>query len=122
MEWSGVEWSDVGKDCNGGDVIRASHHFGALCILPSHHNHINLFIHLIPTHTPPHTHTQTHPPQHNMADAGRQSLSDKVGAAVKPDSQKGFVESAGDSIKGALDSVASAVQPQHEKSVTQKAG
>ncbi|KAL1408459.1 hypothetical protein Q8F55_005271 [Vanrija albida] len=57
-----------------------------------------------------------------MADAGRQSLTDKAGAALKPDSQKTYLEQAGDAIKGAADSVASAVQPQQEKSTTQKIG
>lgn len=46
----------------------------------------------------------------------------QLGAAVKPDSQKSYLEQAGDSIKSAVDGVASAVQPQQEKSTTQKIG
>ncbi|KAK8846709.1 hypothetical protein IAR55_005796 [Kwoniella newhampshirensis] len=57
-----------------------------------------------------------------MADAGRESLTDKATSAIKPDSEKSYVEQAGDYIRGTLDSVASAVQPQEEKSTTQKIG
>ncbi|KAJ7709706.1 heat shock protein 9/12-domain-containing protein [Mycena rosella] len=57
-----------------------------------------------------------------MADTGRQSLTDKAGAAIKPDSQKTTTEQAGDSIKGTADSVASTFQPNSDKSATQKAG
>ncbi|KAJ9104461.1 hypothetical protein QFC21_001956 [Naganishia friedmannii] len=57
-----------------------------------------------------------------MSDMGRQDLSSKASAALKPDSEKSYVEQASDSVKGALDSVASAVQPQQEKSTTQKIG
>lgn len=55
-----------------------------------------------------------------MSDLGRQSFTDKATAAAKPDSQKSVLEKAGDYVKGAADSVASAVQPQEEKSTTQK--
>ncbi|EIW68608.1 hypothetical protein TREMEDRAFT_57155 [Tremella mesenterica DSM 1558] len=57
-----------------------------------------------------------------MSDAGRQDFTDKIGDAVKPNSEKTYLEQAQDTIKGALDSVASAVQPQKEKSTTQKVG
>ncbi|KAJ7087843.1 heat shock protein 9/12-domain-containing protein [Mycena epipterygia] len=57
-----------------------------------------------------------------MSDTGRQSLTDKAGAAMKPDSQKSTTEQMGDSLKGTTDSVASTFQPQSEKSTTQKAG
>ncbi|GFZ49088.1 hypothetical protein JCM24511_06838 [Saitozyma sp. JCM 24511] len=57
-----------------------------------------------------------------MSDTGRQSLTDKVGSAVKPDSEKTYLEQATDFVKGKADSVASAVQPQQEKSTTQKIG
>ncbi|KAH7929903.1 hypothetical protein BV22DRAFT_1001852 [Leucogyrophana mollusca] len=57
-----------------------------------------------------------------MSDTGRQSMTDKVGSALKPDSQKTTTEQAGDTLKGWSDSAASTVQPQGEKSTTQKAG
>ncbi|KAJ7940449.1 heat shock protein 9/12-domain-containing protein [Mycena leptocephala] len=57
-----------------------------------------------------------------MSDTGRQSLTDKAGAAMKPDSQKSTTEQMGDHFKGAGDSVASTFQPQSDKSATQKAG
>jgi hypothetical protein len=34
--------------------------------------------------------------------AQRQSLGDKAGAALKPDSEKSYVEQAGDKVKGTL--------------------
>ncbi|KAG6918278.1 hypothetical protein DXG01_015370 [Tephrocybe rancida] len=57
-----------------------------------------------------------------MSDNNRQSFTDKAGAAMKPDSQKGTLEKAGDSIKGNMDSLASSAQPNSQKSGTQKAG
>ncbi|KAJ2913221.1 hypothetical protein MD484_g7194, partial [Candolleomyces efflorescens] len=57
-----------------------------------------------------------------MSDTGRQSFTDKAGSAMKPDSQKGLFEQAGDHIKGTTDSMASTLQPQGEKSTTQKMG
>ncbi|KAI5454199.1 hypothetical protein NCC49_004263 [Naganishia albida] len=57
-----------------------------------------------------------------MSDMGRQSLGDKATSALKPDSEKSYVEQASDYVKGTLDSVASAVQPQQEKSTTQRIG
>ncbi|KAH7108496.1 heat shock protein 9/12-domain-containing protein, partial [Auriculariales sp. MPI-PUGE-AT-0066] len=50
------------------------------------------------------------------------SLTDKVGAAVKPDSEKSTTEHVGDAFKGKSDNLASGLQPQGEKSTTQKAG
>ncbi|ODN86837.1 hypothetical protein L198_07200 [Cryptococcus wingfieldii CBS 7118] len=57
-----------------------------------------------------------------MSDAGRQSLTDKATSAVKPDSEKSYVEQASDFVSGKLDAAASAVQPQEEKTTTQKVG
>jgi hypothetical protein len=57
-----------------------------------------------------------------MSEAGRQSFTDKAGAALKPDSQKTTTEQAGDFLKGKGDSAASSVQPNSSKSETQKAG
>ncbi|OCF37619.1 hypothetical protein I317_04345 [Kwoniella heveanensis CBS 569] len=57
-----------------------------------------------------------------MSDVGRESLTDKVTSAAKPDSEKSYVEQATDYVKGTLDSAASVLQPQQEKSTTQKVG
>lgn len=57
-----------------------------------------------------------------MSDTGRQSLSDKATAAMKPDSEKSTSEHLGDKFKGTSDSMASSMQPQSEKSTTQKMG
>ncbi|KAF8892452.1 heat shock protein 9/12-domain-containing protein, partial [Infundibulicybe gibba] len=74
-----------------------------------------------------------------MSDTGRQSLTDKAGAAIKPDSQKSTTEHLGDKFKGNTDSAASTLQPnvretslchyiahlhliQSEKSAGQRAG
>merc|ERR1712137_1101960 len=57
-----------------------------------------------------------------MADTGRQSMTDKAAASMKPESQKSMTEQASDKVKGMSDSVASTLQPQSEKSTTQKAG
>ncbi|EJF65551.1 hypothetical protein DICSQDRAFT_166560 [Dichomitus squalens LYAD-421 SS1] len=57
-----------------------------------------------------------------MADSGRQSFTDKMGASAKPDSQKSMTEQLSDTAKGAYDSMASSMQPESEKSYTQKAG
>ncbi|WVR09669.1 hypothetical protein IAU60_006744 [Kwoniella sp. DSM 27419] len=57
-----------------------------------------------------------------MSDTGRQSLTDKAGAAMKPDSQKSYLEQAGDMFKGKADSAASSGQPESQKSFTQQAG
>jgi len=57
-----------------------------------------------------------------MSDTGRQSFTDKVGAAVKPDSEKSTMEHVGDKVKGTLDSAASTFHPNSEKSTTQQMG
>ncbi|KAF8342328.1 heat shock protein 9/12-domain-containing protein [Cantharellus anzutake] len=57
-----------------------------------------------------------------MSDTGRQSFTDKAGAALKPDSEKTTGEHVGDAIKGAGDSLASTIQPQNDKSSSQKIG
>lgn len=46
----------------------------------------------------------------------------QLSSAAKPDSEKSYLEQAGDFVKGKADAVASAVQPQQEKSTTQKIG
>merc|ERR1712138_75369 len=69
--------------------------------------------------------TKTNPTNPNlstMSDLGRQSFTDKAGSAMKPDSQKGIFEQAGDALKGKSDSAASSMQPQSQKSTTQKLG
>jgi hypothetical protein len=53
---------------------------------------------------------------------GRQSFTDKAGAALKPDSEKSTTEHLGDKFKGNMDSAGSTMQPQSEKSTTQKVG
>merc|ERR1712110_51768 len=58
----------------------------------------------------------------NMSDLGRQSYTDKVTSAVKPDSQKSTTEHVGDKVTGTYDRAADALQPQSDKSTTQKAG
>ncbi|WWD00257.1 hypothetical protein V866_007166 [Kwoniella sp. B9012] len=57
-----------------------------------------------------------------MSDVGRESLTDKVTSAAKPDSEKSYVEQATDFVKGKLDAAASVAQPQEEKTTTQKVG
>jgi hypothetical protein len=53
---------------------------------------------------------------------GRQSFTDKAGAALKPDSEKSTTEHLGDKFKGNMDSAGSTLQPESEKSYTQKVG
>ncbi|KAF8733693.1 hypothetical protein AX14_003622 [Amanita brunnescens Koide BX004] len=55
-----------------------------------------------------------------MSDQARQSVTDKVGAAVKPDSEKSLMEQVGDKSKGMADSVASTLQPNSGKSTSQQ--
>ncbi|ORX40482.1 heat shock protein 9/12-domain-containing protein [Kockovaella imperatae] len=57
-----------------------------------------------------------------MSDMGRQSFGDKAEAALKPDSQKSYLEQAKDTIAGKADSAASSAQPESQKSWTQQAG
>ncbi|KAJ9114989.1 hypothetical protein QFC22_005317 [Naganishia vaughanmartiniae] len=57
-----------------------------------------------------------------MSDMGRQDLSSKAGAALKPDSQKSYLEQGTDMLKGKADSAASTGQPESQKSFTQQAG
>ncbi|CAE6468285.1 unnamed protein product [Rhizoctonia solani] len=57
-----------------------------------------------------------------MSEAGRQSFTDKAGAALKPDSQKTATEQLSDTVKGNLDSAASTLQPNESKSDSQKVG
>ncbi|KAI0661275.1 heat shock protein 9/12-domain-containing protein [Cubamyces menziesii] len=57
-----------------------------------------------------------------MSDTGRQSLTDKATAALKPDSEKSTTQHFGDKLKGKSDSAASTLQPESEKSTTQRIG
>ncbi|ORY33354.1 heat shock protein 9/12-domain-containing protein [Naematelia encephala] len=57
-----------------------------------------------------------------MSDTGRQSLGDKAEAAVKPDSQKTYLEQGKDMLAGKSDSAASSAQPDSQKSTTQSIG
>ncbi|KAL0960698.1 hypothetical protein HGRIS_005723 [Hohenbuehelia grisea] len=57
-----------------------------------------------------------------MSDHGRQSITDKISAAVKPDSSKTTTEHFGDKIKGKSDNAAATMEPRNEKSYTQKLG
>ncbi|BFZ60496.1 hypothetical protein YB2330_001532 [Saitoella coloradoensis] len=57
-----------------------------------------------------------------MSDTGRKSFTDQLGDAAKPDSEKSYLEQAGDSVSGAYDRVAAAVVPNEQKSTTQKIG
>ncbi|KAF8201559.1 heat shock protein 9/12-domain-containing protein [Pholiota molesta] len=57
-----------------------------------------------------------------MSDTGRQSFTDKASSAMKPDSQKGTFEQASDKIKGTMDSAAGSMQPNSQKSGSQKMG
>ncbi|KAA1474340.1 hypothetical protein DENSPDRAFT_931588 [Dentipellis sp. KUC8613] len=57
-----------------------------------------------------------------MADAGRQSFTDKASSAMKPDSQKSMTEQASDKAKGMYDSLASSAQPESQKSTGQQVG
>lgn len=53
---------------------------------------------------------------------GRKDLSTQASEALKPESQKGVFEKAGETITNAVDSVVGAGQPQQEKSTSQKVG
>ncbi|KAJ9110021.1 hypothetical protein QFC20_003095 [Naganishia adeliensis] len=61
-----------------------------------------------------------------MSDMGRQSLGDKAGAALKPDSQNksppSYLEQGTDMLKGKADSAGSTAQPESQKSFGQQAG
>ncbi|KAF4614471.1 hypothetical protein D9613_002685 [Agrocybe pediades] len=57
-----------------------------------------------------------------MSEAGRQSFTDKAGAALKPDSQKSTTEHFGDKLKGNADSAASTMEPNSQKSTSQRMG
>ena len=50
-----------------------------------------------------------------MSDNFRKDFSDKAAESVKPDSNKGVFEKAGESITNAADSVAGSVQPDSNK-------
>ncbi|KZT59211.1 heat shock protein 9/12 [Calocera cornea HHB12733] len=54
-----------------------------------------------------------------MSDTGRESITDKVSAAVKPDSQKTTTEHFGDAITGKADNAAGKVEGENNKSTLQ---
>lgn len=56
-----------------------------------------------------------------MSDFGRQSIGDKVSAAVKPDSEKSTPEHVKDAIAGKVDNAAGHGTSQNDKSVLQQA-
>ncbi|GAO47807.1 hypothetical protein G7K_2005-t1 [Saitoella complicata NRRL Y-17804] len=56
-----------------------------------------------------------------MSDFGRKDLTEQVHDKVKPDSQKSYLEQAGDALSGAYDRVAAAVVPAENKSTSQSA-
>ncbi|WWD19899.1 hypothetical protein CI109_104368 [Kwoniella shandongensis] len=57
-----------------------------------------------------------------MSDTFRESFGDKTKAAVKPDSEKTYLEQGVEAVKGKADSAASTAQPQSQKSYTQEIG
>lgn len=56
-----------------------------------------------------------------MSDTSRQSISEQIKNAVKPDSQKGFGEHMGDKLRGKTDRAQAHMEPNSEKSYTQAA-
>ncbi|KAF2749203.1 putative 12 kDa heat shock protein [Sporormia fimetaria CBS 119925] len=57
-----------------------------------------------------------------MSDSLRKPLSDQVGEKITPDSQKSSLDQAKESVTGAADRAAGAVQPDSNKSAGQKLG
>ena len=57
-----------------------------------------------------------------MSDLGRKGLGDQVQEKITPDSQKSTLDKASESISGTYDRAAGAVQPDQNKSATQKLG
>lgn len=55
-----------------------------------------------------------------MSDHGRLDMTDKIKAAVQPDSTKSYSKQAGQEIRGQADKVASAAEPEREKGIGQK--
>lgn len=55
-----------------------------------------------------------------MSDNFRKDFSDKAAEAIKPESNKGVFEKAGESITNAADSIAGSLQPNSEKGVFQR--
>lgn len=60
--------------------------------------------------------------QHTMSDAGRKNVTTKVTEAVKPESEKSYLEQGKESVTNAADSVAKNVTPDSEKSFLQRTG
>lgn len=56
-----------------------------------------------------------------MSDFGRQSVGDKVSAAVKPDSEKSTPEHLKDKVTGSVDNAAGHGTAEEDKSILQKA-
>lgn len=56
-----------------------------------------------------------------MSDTGRKNFSDKAAEALKPDSQKGYMEKGKEYVTDAADKVGAAVQPEQDKGVFQGA-
>ncbi|EJU04422.1 heat shock protein 9/12 [Dacryopinax primogenitus] len=54
-----------------------------------------------------------------MSDAGRSNITDKISAAVKPDSEKSTTEHIGDAISGKADNVAGKAEGEQNKSTLQ---
>ncbi|KAF2116691.1 chaperone/heat shock protein-like protein Hsp12 [Lophiotrema nucula] len=57
-----------------------------------------------------------------MSDLGRKGLGDQAKEKATPDSQKSTLDQAKEGASGAYDRAASAVQPEENKSTSQKAG
>jgi len=57
-----------------------------------------------------------------MSDTGRKGLGEQVSEKVTPDSQKSFTDKASENLSGTYDKAAGALQPDDEKSTTQKIG
>ncbi|KAF5102623.1 hypothetical protein D0Z00_000333 [Geotrichum galactomycetum] len=55
-----------------------------------------------------------------MSDNFRKDFSDKAAEAIKPDSQKGVFEKAGESVTNAADSLAGSAQPNSDKGFFQR--
>jgi hypothetical protein len=55
-----------------------------------------------------------------MSDPFRKDFSDKTAETIKPDSQKGVFEKAGESVSNTADSVAGSMKPNSDKGVFQR--
>lgn len=57
-----------------------------------------------------------------MSDAGRKNVTDKVTEAVKPESEKSYLEQGKEAVTNTADNAASKVTPDSEKSFLQRSG